>query len=140
MNGRAPVGRRTWFARARARVGGPIEAVCAVAPGGPPLQRLASATLTDEPSRLFVLVLTADELILFVHRERLLPPRVELGDELLRLSFRDIVRVEREPALLAVGFRVRRTDDSDLSLRAVRIHHGRAVVDRLIELMSPRNQ
>jgi hypothetical protein len=131
-----PAGNRKWFARARERVDGPVEAVCAVALGGPAWLRLASAALTDAPQRLLVLVLTADDLFLFVHRERLWPPRVEFGDQLLRVPFDEIVRVAGHGRALTVH----RADGSELRLRAVLFHHGPAVADRLVELVSARRR
>lgn len=109
--------------------------MCGVSPGGALAGRLASAAVTQEPSAIWIMVVTRRELVVFKPVHQGLHKPEALGDELLRIALSDIVRVERRPSILTVGFRLALSDGSSVSLRAMRgVHHGREVVKRLAQL------
>ena len=130
-----PVGLSTWLRRAESRLGEPIEAACTVVPKSLSVERrLAEAALTGESTPLLCLVVTANELFVFNTR-RGCTLRPYPGDELLRVSLTDIARVVRVDSGLSIGFRIILKDGRDISLGAVRMTRGDAVLARLVELV-----
>lgn len=131
-----PVGHKRYFAKAQARVGGPIQAACLVM--GPRVWR--RGPYSGGPWS--VLVLTTDQLRVFSLRPAgWRHPNTSLIDaELMSVPLSAIERVDRRPSVKPWenGFRLTFNDGKRMALGAMRGVgcHSADVIERLADLIA----